>query len=335
MKHPVYLIEQGSKVSRQGRRLLITKDGETLERLATLQVSQVVIFGDIQVTTPAIQLLLQEGIEVVFLSQKGRFYGRLVGEFAGNSPLRVAQAVASQDEGFALRLAGQFVRGKLHNMKVFLQRYARRRDDASARVAAEEIDRLTHGIGAAATTQSLMGIEGRATAVYFSAWPRLLKSPWAFTKRQRRPPPDPVNALISFAYTLLAQNVSGALMTVGLDPYVGFLHRLEYNRPSLTLDMVEEFRPLVADSVALRCLNNEILTPAHFRQGRERPSELTTEGLRLFIREFERHLTRKFRHASSGDQIHFRRLFQLQAYDLARAIKDRNIGCLYTPYQVR
>lgn len=343
MKHPLYLVEQGSKVGRHGQQLVISRDGEELSRIATLQVSQVVVMGNIQLTTPAMQLLLGQGTEVVFLSQSGRFYGRLVGESSGHSALRVAQVIASRQAPFALGTARRIVRGKLHNMRVFLLRYGRRRDEPSLADAAARIGTLLERIESANDTAALMGVEGQATAVYFSAWRALLKAPWTFERRVRRPPTDPVNALISFAYTLLLQNVMGAVQAVGLDPYVGFLHQLEYNRPSLALDMVEEFRPIVADSVALRCLNNAILTETHFATGEAaRPVLLTPDGVRLFVREFERRLTDKFTDPRTGRRVHYRRLFMLQAYDLARSIKsvgetgpDGADSAFYRPFLVR
>lgn len=337
MKHPLYLVEQGCRLSREGQRLVVTQDDTLITQASTLQISQVILFGNIQVTTPAIQLLLSEGIEVVYLTQQGRFYGRLMGEPSGHAALRLAQALASQDQPFALATARQCVRGKLHNMRVFVQRYARRRDEPSLGQGVEKILTLQQRVETAPDNQTLMGLEGQATAIYFSLWPHLLKEPWQFNKRVRRPPTDPVNALISLAYTVLTQNVFSAVLTAGLDPYIGFLHQLTYNRPSLALDLVEEFRPIVADSVALRCLNNAILTPDHFEVtgDKERPVRLRPEGLRLFIRELETRLTQKFKHPVSGEQIHYRRLFLLQAYALARTLPARDPTHLYQPFLVR
>ena len=336
MKHPLYLIEQGSKITRQGRRLLVTKQGERLDSVAILHISQVIVFGNIQITTPAIRLLLNEGVEVVHLSQRGRFYGRLVGAQSAHGAQRVAQVLASHDRQFALSTAQAIVQAKVHNMRVFLQRYAWRRSTHALHQAVEQIATMRDKIPSASTVSQLMGIEGKATAIYFSVWKRLLKAPWTFAKRVRRPPTDPANVLISFGYTLLGQYVMGAVLTAGLDPYVGFLHQLEYNRPSLVLDLLEEFRPLIADSVALRCLNNEILTPTHFVDGPpERPVILTEDGVRLFIREFETRLSKKFQHPRRNEQVDFRRVFLLQAYALAKTLPDRDRDAVYQPFLTR
>lgn len=321
MRSPLYLLEQGSKLAREGRRLVVSKDGDVLARVPLIQVSQVIVFGNSQITTPALHLLLAEEVEVVLLSQSGHFLGRLVGPESAHGGRRVAQALCSRDPAFALATAQAIVLGKLHNLRVFLLRYARRLDAPEVRAAADSMTALIARIPRTTAISSLMGVEGQGTALYFGVWKNLLKAPWRFEKRVRRPPTDPVNVLLSLGYTILAQNVQGAVLAAGLDPYVGFLHQLSYNRPSLALDLMEEFRPLIVDSVALRCLNNGILTPEHFVPGEEeQPIILTPDGLRLFIRELETRLTQSFQHPQTGERINYRRLFLLQSYALAATL---------------
>ncbi len=343
MRHPLYLVEQGSRLTKRGRRLNVVHDDAVVTQVALVQVSQVILFGNVSVTTPALQLLLREGIEVVLLSRTGRFYGRLIGEQNGNGALRVAQLQRSQEPDFALRTARRFVTGKLHNLRVILQRYARRAASASNHGEATALTRAVDGVGAmlqrvdaCQTINSLSGVEGRGTAAYFRVWKALLKPPWRFERRIRRPPPDPVNVLLSFGYTLLTQNVWGAVLTAGLDPYVGFLHQLNYNRPSLPLDLVEEFRPVIVDSVVLRCLNNGILTPDHFAPGEdsERPLELTDAGIRLFIREMETRFDQEFKNVHTGQRTTYRRLFLHQVYHLSRIVTGAEEGP-YRPFLIR
>lgn len=336
MRNPLYLVEQGSRLGREGRRLVVTKDDVILARVALIQVSQVIIFGNVQITTPALRLCLDEGIEVVLLSQYGEFYGRLVGAVSGNGPLRVAQIVRSRDPNYSLHMAQRMVQGKVHNMKVFLQRYARRLESSEIRDAANSIDEMLARVPRTTAINSLMGVEGQATALYFGVWRALLKPPWTFEKRIRRPPTDPVNVLLSLGYTLLVQNMLGAVLTAGLDPYVGFLHQLGYNRPSLALDLVEEFRPIVVDSVVLRCLNNEILNESHFVPGEEeQPIVLTQDGVKLFIRELETRLTQPFKDPVTGEEVFFRRLFLLQTYRLAAVLDLAVEDKFYEPFLVR
>ncbi|MDE0077689.1 MAG: CRISPR-associated endonuclease Cas1 [Caldilineaceae bacterium] len=154
--------------------------------------------------------------------------------------------------------------------------------------------------------------------------------------RKAHAPPDPVNVLLSFGYTLLAQNIWGAVLTAGLDPYVGFLHQLNYNRPNLPLDLMEEFRPVLVDSVVLRCLNNGILVPAHFEpaDSAERPLVLSDEGIRLFIREMEERFERELKDAQTGKRITYRRLFLNQVYQLSRILTGAEKGP-YRPFLIR
>lgn len=337
MAAPLYLTEQGSTLSRRGRRLLVTKDGETLAQAALIGVSQVIVFGNVNVTTPALQLLLQENVETVLLSSAGRFYGRLVGAASAHGSLRVAQVLRSQDPVFALGLAQRFVHAKIHNMRVILLRYGRRQDNEELRVAGDALGDLIDGSESCRTINSLSGVEGRATAIYFGAWKALVKAPWRFDARRRRPPTDPVNVLLSFGYTLLSQNIVSAVLTSGLDPQIGFLHQLNYNRPSLALDLMEEFRPVIVDSVVLRCLNNGILTPADFRPGEEGeyPLVLEQEGMKRFIREMEARFEQTIKHPHSGDSVSYRRLFLEQAYGVARLLREGQPPAAYPAYLIR
>jgi CRISPR-associated protein Cas1 len=333
MRNPLYVTEQGSKLSREGRRLIVTKDDETLAQVAVLQVSQVIVFGGVQITTPALHLLLDEGIEVVLLSQYGKFYGRVVSAPTGNGLLRVAQVVRSRDSAFALATAQEMVYGKVHNIKIFLQRYARRMDSEIIRSAAIGVDKMLERVKRTQNINSLSGVEGQASAIYFGVWKSLLKPPFTFEQRVRRPPTDPVNVLLSFGYTILLQNILGAVLTVGLDPFVGFLHQLNYNRPSLALDLMEEFRPLIVDSVVLRCLNNTIITEKHFTPGdEEHPIVLSQEGVKLFIRELETRLTQSFHHPERNEDVTYRRLFLLQAYGLAGTLNLETDTARYRPF---
>jgi CRISPR-associated protein Cas1 len=337
MPAPLYLTEQGSALNREGRRLIVSKQGETLAKVALIQVSQVIVFGNVSITTPALQLLLQENVETVLLSSAGRFYGRLVGPKSAHGSLRVAQVMRSQDTSFALALARRIVSGKIHNMRIILQRYARRQDDETLRDNVEALAGLLDGCERCQTINSLSGMEGRATAIYFGAWKSLLKPPWRFDTRNRRPPTDPVNVLLSFGYTLLSQNVLSAVLTSGMDPQVGFLHQLDYNRPSLALDLMEEFRPIIVDSVVLRCLNNDILTPADFRPGEEGeyPLVLEQEGMKRFIRELESRFEQTIKHPDTGNSLTYRRLFLEQAYQVARILREVQPGHSYQPHLVR
>jgi CRISPR-associated protein Cas1 len=201
---------------------------------------------------------------------------------------------------------------------------------ATARLAEviEQVDRVR-------AIKSLLGSEGIGAAIYFQVFKHLFKDGrWRFDKRVRRPPTDPVNVLLSFGYTMLTHNLVAAVERVGLDPYLGCLHADSYNRPSLALDLVEEFRCIVVDSVTLRCLNGNLITPENFSRQDDphRPILLDEAGRSCFIRAFEARLVRTFTHPVTREKVTYRRCFDLQAREMARAFQS---GTPYRPFTVR
>jgi len=346
---PLYITTQGAKLCYRKRQLIVEKEDADAQRprelaaVPAVHVEQVLIFGHASITPPALDHLLEREVDVVFLTLHGHYKGRLVGPAGGNSRLRLRQYERALDPAWALETARAIVVGKLHNTRTLLRRYARRQTSEVCQTsevspliaAADELDGLMARAGRCNAVGSLNGVEGRGAAVYFGVFRRLIQGDeWEFTGRNRRPPRDPVNALLSFGYTVLSHNVESAARAVGLDPYIGFLHQVAYNRPSLALDLVEEFRPIVVDSVVLRCLNNNIVRPAHFRfdaEG-EYPVLLDDEGRGLFIRELEARFNLEFKHPDSQERVTYRRCFELQARQLARALQS---GAVYRPFQVR
>ena len=331
----LYLTTQGAKLSRQSQRLVITKDEETLEVIPLIKVDQVLVFGNVQVTTPAIRLLLAHGVDLVFLTQDGRYCGRLVGEQSRHSALRRQQYNRADDPVYRQALAQRLAAGKLHNMRVLLQRYNRNLQREEIAQAVSGIEAMLRHIPRTQTLNSLNGAEGKGTALYFGCFRYLLKADLGFRTRQRRPPPDPVNVLLSYTYTLLQHRVESAVYTVGLDPYVGFLHAEKYSKPSLTLDLMEEFRPIVADSVVLRVINSGLITQANFSQtdDPERPVLLDEVGRRRLIREFEARLSTEVIHPVTQERLSYRRCFETQARLLARCLIEGRPD--YRPMTVR
>lgn len=339
---PLYITTQGAKLRYSKRRLVVEKDKKQIAAVPAVHVSQVLIFGNISVTTPALSYLLENEIDTVFLTLRGRYKGRLVGPSGGNSRLRLHQYRRVSDPTYALETARAVVTVKLHNTRTLLRRYARRRGEfangAPANPLSEAADQLSDLIeraGRCRTVNSLNGVEGRGAAVYFAVFRNLIQGEeWEFTGRNRRPPRDPVNALLSFGYTILAHNVESAIRAVGLDPYIGCLHQVAYNRPGLALDLVEEFRCIIVDSVVLRCLNNNIILPAHFDVIPDGvyPVLLNDEGRGRFIRELEARFNLEFKHPDSRERVTYRRCFELQARQLARAVQT---GAIYRPFKVR
>jgi CRISPR-associated protein Cas1 len=310
---PFYIIEQGAKLSHDGRRLVVSKDDKELASAPLVHVSEVVLMGNVGLTTPAIKLLLQENIDVVFLTQDGAYCGRLTGPGTPHVLLRRKQYRAQEDAAFALALAQGVVCGKVSNMRTLLMKHNREKNDAAIASAVEALGFALGRAPRTTTIPSLSGVEGAATAAYFGAWKRLLRPDWKFEKRQRRPPPDPINVLLSFGYTLLARAAQGAVEAAGLDPYAGFLHGVEYNRPSLALDLMEEFRSVV-DGVVLWCANSGQIVPADFTPGdAERPVVISDEAKRKFIGAYERRMDEEIVHPRQNERLPLRRCLLAQA----------------------
>lgn len=260
----VYITVQGSKILREGKRLIVKKGTDIHHTIFIHKLEQLILCGKISLTPPAISLLFKEGIDTVFLRSDGRYIGRLGLEEPKNVFLRRLQFLLCQEPEFCLPAAKAMITGKLANMATLLMRIRRTRRAKSAGEAAQRIRDTLAGLRRAKDLDSLRGYEGQASAVYFRSLQSGFKRDWGFRKRIRRPPTDPVNAVLSRLYTFLINRVYAAVRIAGLDPYPGVLHSLEYGRFSLVLDLAEEFRPILADSLALAFFNLEILQEKDF-----------------------------------------------------------------------
>ncbi len=332
---PLYVVEQGAKLSIEQRRLIVHKANELIMKVPMAHTSTVIIFGNVSITTPALKRLMRAGIDVLFLTQAGQYEGRLVGPLTKFGQLRQNQYAVMHNADFNLKTAQMIVQAKCLNMRTLLLRYNRElnRDDIAA-----SIDRLGWlAERAQRTTQlnALRGVEGSASAAYFSVFKCLFKRDWVFEKRLRRPPLDPVNVLLSFGYTLLTHDLESAVSLVGLDPYLGIMHTTAYGRPSLALDLVEEFRAIVVDSVVLRCLNNDLVRPDDFTLGDtpDRPVVLGDDGKRRFIQAYEDRVGTTIRHPVTNETMTYRRAFEIQTRFVARCFRDQTPA--YQPFRVR
>ena len=236
--------------------------------------------------------------------------------------VRRAQYRLADDPPAARELARAFIDGKIANMRVALLR-ADRRAPSSVNADAAETLAVTRLVLADATSiDEIMGHEGAATREYFRAWRDYLPPDWGFTARQRRPPPDPVNAMLSFGYTLLASEAVAALGAAGLDPAVGFLHQARWGRPNLALDLMEEFRPVIVDAVILRCLATGIVRSEDFTTQPDLGCRMNPPSRRAFLAAYERRMLTLFTHEPSGRRVSYRVGLGLQARALARTILD-------------
>lgn len=326
MSHPletvVYVDRAGSLIRSRGDRVVVEHSGDVLFRLSLKRVRQVVCTGQVGMTTPFIHRALRDGIDVVLLDEHGGPGGRLASLANTDSTVRRAQYRAAEDESCARALAMSFVDGKIANMRVSVLRAGRREPDPVITSVAETLAITRLVLADAASSAAILGHEGSASREYFRVWRQIVGDDWGFTARQRRPPPDPVNAMLSFGYTLLAQEAVAALGIAELDPAVGFLHRARWGRPCLALDLMEEFRPLIVDSVVLRCLSTGIVRGEDFDTDPNRGCVMTGKARRAFLAAYERRMLTVFSHEPSGRRVSYRVGLGLQAKMLSRAVMD-------------
>ena len=321
---PLYVQTAGTKVGRRGDELHIqTRDGEkTTARLG--DTSQVVLFGNVQISTQALQELCERGITTCFLSTGGWFYGLARGMDHKNVELRRRQFALAADPARCLTMARRFVMAKIRNCRTII----RRNGDAVTPGVVDRLRDLAASTGNVESLESLLGVEGTAARMYFGEYGRLVKPPgkdaaappqmaFDFDGRNRRPPRDPVNALLSLGYALLSKDVTIKLLAVGFDPYLGFYHQPRYGRPALALDIMEEFRPLIVDSMVLTAINTGVVQPSDFVR-RAGAVALSSAGRARFLGAYERRMDEEITHPLFGYRVSYRRILEVQIRLLAR-----------------
>jgi CRISPR-associated protein Cas1 len=327
----LYVQEQGTKVRKKDNQLLVTKGGKIVQEAPLGKLDQVVLMGrGVQISTALLVDLLLRGIPVFITNQKGsRVYAALAQGVSRFGELRTQQMHLVHTPQRALDLARAIVQAKLTNQRALLATTLWE----GAPAALGQIDQALANALAATSVDMLRGYEGTAAAAYFGAWRMELATPWGFNGRAFHPPPDPVNALLSFGYTLVLHETLGAIQLTGLDPYLGTFHVIEAGRPSLALDLLEEFRPLIVDRLVLELLQTGQITRQHFErpQHQQEAVYLDARGRSLLIDRYE-YIMQSPARLPSGEQTPLRRVVLLQAQALARVVRgeqERYVG--YTP----
>lgn len=328
----LHITEPGAMLHKRGGQLVVIKGEEELLAVPAAQVESVVVLAGAGVTTPALTFLLTRGIGLVLLSASGAYRGRLTGDLPKNVALRRQQYRRADDGPFALALARTIVAGKLANCRVRCLEMAGSADPAGL-AAAGEIKDLIARAALAGDHAALMGIEGEGTQRYWDVYRRALRPPWVFERRQRRPPPDPVNALLSLLSTFLHGTCVGALETVGLDPSCGFLHQEHYGRSSLALDLMEEFRPLLADALTMTLLNKRMVHPRDFGRTPDKGIRLHQRGWEVVVTQYQKRLNDRIRSPRDDTSITWLQLIEGQARQLRATIEGD--APVYLPYRAR
>ncbi len=313
----IYLSEQNAVLRKRGERLVVEKQQQVLLDVHSFKVSAVCLFGNVQFTTQAASLLLDKGINLSLFSLRGRLKGHLTPPWGKNALLRLRQYQRVSDSRFALETSKNIVRAKLGNCAAVLARLARSQRDVDVAGLQATVEDGILRLDQVADKEALRAIEGSASAAYFGALRAFVAPEWQFEHRQRRPPRDPVNALLSLGYVLLGNELQGIVAGLGLDPYLGLYHDVRYGRASLALDVLEPFRAPVIDRLALRLLNLKQLSRHDFQVHPTLGVRLAPQGLKKFFAEYERWLSQP----SLPSQAHsFRRLLRLEVAKLRRAI---------------
>lgn len=316
---PLYVQSAGTRIGRRGDELVIeTRDGDK-STVRLVDTSQVCLFGAVQISTQALHELCDRGITICYLSAGGWFYAMTRGMDHKNIELRRRQFAAAAETATCLALARRFVAVKIRNQRTLVRRNA----DAPPPFFVDRMKELADSTGEANSLDSLLGLEGTAARFYFDAFGRLFRGGdrarlgFEFDGRNRRPPRDPINALLSLGYALLAKDVTITLVGVGFDAYLGFYHQPRYGRPALALDVMEEFRPLIVDSVVLSAVNTGVVQADDFVR-RGGAVSLTPAGRGKFIRAYERRMDEVVTHPVFGYRVSYRRILEVQVRLLAR-----------------
>lgn len=338
----LYVITQGARVSKSGETIVIEVNREKVDEVPIKDISHLVLVGHVQITTEAMHLLMSSQRTISFLGADGKMIGTASAPITKNVLLRVAQYKKFENQEFCLKIAKEIITAKIENQRTIL-----RRNGENIEEALSLLKNLSTDCNDSKDKDSLRGFEGKASQVYFNIFPSLIKkkeikktdqltfndlpecqdwnknmdSFFAMKGRNKRPPRDPVNAMLSFGYTLLLRDMISAIIGTGMDPYYGFYHTLEIGRPSLALDMMEPFRPIIVDSLILRLINTGEIKPSHFYIT-QTEVQLTREGRFKFLEAYERRMDELITHPVFGYRISYRRILDVECRLFGRHLTE-------------
>lgn len=317
----LYVLEDGALLRKEGDQVaVVSAKAGILLQMPLEQLEEIVVVGNTTVTAPLVTELLARGIGIAYFSRSGEFLGKLVPEINKNVPLRWAQFRAAADPQRSLAIAKSMVKGKLLNQRALLMREAREGISGLAS-AVQDLKLLVERVDRAQSLEELRGIEGAGAAQYFKEWPKLIRRVgFRFPGRVRRPPTDPVNAMLSFGYTLLSNMIFASCHVVGFDPYVGFLHMDRYGRPALVLDLMEELRPVLVDSLVLAVINRGQVDPEGFETSLGGGCRMSRATLRVFLQAWEDRRRTLIRHPLLQQEVPYFRVPEVQARILAKVL---------------
>jgi len=324
----LYVTQPGAEIRKYGERLRVVWQDETLTAIPLRDIDRVVLLAPVQLSAVVTRMLLDNSVPVIFGTTKGRYCGTL-SSGSENTALLMQQVDLYRDTGYRLSVAQGIVGAKIRHQRSLLRRYARNHPHPELSAVADQMTLLLNRLENTTTIPEAMGFEGQASALYFGVFGECLRQEGVeFTHRNRRPPRDPVNALLSFGYMLITGEVVGALSALGLHLGLGFLHEILPNRPSLALDLVEILRQPVVDRLTLSLFNRRIFTPDDFHHTDNGGVRLLEDPLKRYLLLYERAMTTPFQQPGDETQRTFRQIITDMAQALRKAIRD---GELWTP----
>ena len=330
----VYVTTQGAYLQKYQERLVVKKGNQIVRWFHTKDIEQLIILGNISLTAPVITFLLKNKIDTVFLSYYGKYKGRLIGEFGNNINLRLSQFGFLNSEKNKIYLAREYVKTKIDNQIFHLQkRNYRLKNDILAKSIMKLKSLLRKNFGELSNLEAIRGWEGIASKYYFEAFPFLIgKKDFKFVNRNRRPPKDEINALLSLGYTLLMNLVSTQAYIVGVEPFYGALHEIAYGRQSFVLDIMEEYRPLI-DDLVINLINLNRIRKIHFRynfHSQENdedeirlPVMLSQEGMKIFVTSLNNLFAKKFYYPEKKSFFEMKQIVKMQIYTLSSLFQKK------------
>lgn len=322
----LYVTTPEAYLTKDGQNIVVSVNQKEMFRIPAINIESIVTFGYMGASPGVMRLCTESGISITFLSQHGRFISRVQGATKGNVLLRKKQYQLSDDEQWSLHIARLIIGGKIQNYRSILKRYIRDYgEDEDVNCAVQTIEQAKRNALQAKDKVTLMGYEGMASNAYFGVFPVLVlnqKKDFPFHGRNRRPSKDAVNAMLSFAYTLMANDIVAALEVVGLDPYVGFFHTLRPGRTSLALDILEEFRAYLGDRFVLSLINKRQITASDFQPQGDNGIVMTEKGMKTFISAWQSRKREEIIHPYLNEKIEIGLLPYAQAMLLARYIRQ-------------
>lgn len=322
----LYITTPESYLSKDGMNVVVSVNQQEVFRIPVINIEGIVTFGYMGASPGLMKLCTDNSVSLTFLTPNGRFVSRVQGQTRGNVLLRKTQYKLADDDSWTLHVAQVMIGGKIQNYRNILRRYVRDYGaNKEVENVAQALESFKHDVFRSVDKTQLIGVEGMAANRYFEVLPHLMtqqREAFPFSGRNRRPPKDAVNAMLSLAYTLVTNDITAALETVGLDPYVGFLHTLRPGRTSLALDMVEELRAYLGDRFVLSLINRRQITPKDFIYQGEKGVLLTDNGRRTFLTAWQSRKKETIVHPFLNEKIPVGLIPHAQALLLARYMRN-------------